>query len=161
MESFKNIYKPKLEKIIGNNLEEISKNLEEIIDHTEENHDIDDKESFNLIEAHKIFFLGIIDSIRFKNFERTNKQLYVDLLLLKNRIKSLCAILFICVICFSVSFFNILITYLMITIIIYLCFEIVKLCLKYRKIVSEISNKIEIIEENYNKILPFGEKYGN
>lgn len=162
-ESFKNSYESKLEKIIGNNLEEISKNLEEIIDHTEENHDIeDDEESFNLIEAHEIFFLGIMDSLRFNIFKKEIKRLYVDLVSLKNNINSLCAILFVfCVICVSVSFFNILIMYVMIIIIIYLSFEIVKLFLKFRKVVSEISNKIEIIDENYNKVLSFGEKYGN
>ncbi|MBQ2832586.1 hypothetical protein [Methanobrevibacter sp.] len=162
-DTFKKSYESKLEKIIGANLEEISKNLEEIIDHTKENQgNDDDEESFNLIEAHKIFFLGIIDSIRFRTFEREIKLFYMDLVSLKNKITSLFAVLFVfCIICVSVSFFNSLITYVLIIIIVYLCFELVKVYLKFRKVVSEISNKIEIIDENYNNVLSFGEKYGN
>lgn len=162
-ETFKQCYEFKLEKIIGSNLEEISRNLEEIIDHTKENQNNEnDEESFNLIEAHKIFFLGIIDSIRFRTFKRELKLLYVDLISLKNQINSLLAILFLfCIICASVSLLNMLITNIMITIIICICFEIVKLYLKYREVISEISNKIDIIDENYNNVLPFGEKYGN
>lgn len=159
---FEDRYGFKLEKIIGNTLEEISKDLEEIITHTLESNNCSDEDSFKLIDEHNSFFKGTINSIRFSNFELEIKELYSELTTMRKYITNLCAILFLCcIICISVVFFDKSIIFLILIIITLLCFEIIKSYLKFRGIVSKINDKILIIDENYRNIRSFGEKYGN
>jgi len=162
--SFKEEYEKDIDKILKNRLKNSSQKLDDIIENSViPSSDADEKEIYHILELHSSFFIHFDEYRIFFNIKSEIKEHYLIMNNTHKKINNLFIILFmLSIVSFILLLFNQnLLSYIVISVLIYITFEIIRLWYDYNSYVSKIDNKINIITETSKKIPNFGEDIEN
>ena len=125
---------------------------------------LDEEHIFQVLESHSAFFIYLDEYMSFYHYKLEIKDYYSVMNRLRKKIKNLFLVLafvFICIIIIPLFFNYDIISYIGISIIIYVILDIFRLWYDFKEYALKISTIIRSISETSNKIPNFGEDIKN